>query len=1029
MKKWIFRVIPIILCILFIIPQPMHTYAAPLFNESNGGDESRYLQWTEYPKHRNEAKDEDFSVNPNDEGGDKPKGNPLSKAIIAVIWVAGDCLHNILNGLDDKNDGRDNKGLKLTIDAIVLGEMSTDADKDYFSFTLSKGNAYGIAGATFYVAVRNICFALLYIMFLWDLFRCTLATDYRVIASFKQNIYAYIIAFLLIYLMPQIVNWVIVLRMNVINYIAELLNDSGMTIGEVTNSISKLYSKEYTEDSTASIWAAVLYIAIQWLAIKWTGGYITIALTETILFAIAPIVIMVAVKDKGLLNRWCGIFFSNLFVPAVDYMLLLVVLIYKKVLGEAEIGFLQGLLMLFLLYNIPLARNAIVGLFGGGTFGGVGFAEAISSSAKSAAGAITGTVAEAMSKGGTKDTDTNSDTNTDPELAEDDDKFLNTAAEQQHKNMSNVEDLLNQSGDTKSGSAVDNLINGNNEENTATSTENESFTKENEPDTTREHTFEDNYGKNNLSDSGGRAAEFEPVFKGEPVKPENDTNAEEITGDGVEVKATASADANVEQDNAVDVSESTPEARQPLPDNFSQTRMDNLELLDRANSRVQTLSEDISSYDEAIEKAEASNRAEEENIAALDEKQENLGDNIRNYERSLKNSSDDGTRQAFEDYQQANTDYESATQREDYFANKIEQAQLQQQAILSSNGVTSEKELNDDARRQYNEAEKTKTESMKSHSTARADKLDAENRRNNALRHNSNIQTLDSMKQDKKALDANIENRKASMATAPVRVVDKNGNVETMTLAQAKSNRATKQNQLNSAKEAVKAAQSVEQNLATASGRVGGSREVYNSSADMQMALKNNENHKKTIDYRNFDKNGNSQYLTEQEKADYARQRAGMEAKTRRVESFSKIGKTTGTVVGTVAGAAVGGLVGGVTLNPNLGASVGKGISKASEKTGEYIGNRAGGGRKLSKQEKQFTSSANERKYNQDRESIAYVDDMYKAQKEEQQKSKKSEKEQKQRDRQNRAETRRARFSDSEEKNSTISENNEGDNE
>jgi len=178
-----------------------------------------------------------------------------------------------------------------------------------------------------------------------------------------SNVYIKIICvfmFVLLYIMPWIANMFTIARDAFTLGVGEVLTGrTGMGVQETA-----LTAMEMSDE--VDILLALLFLALMVAPIFYVVGYASIALQETGLFVAFPVVALLSIKDKKLLNSWCGMFFSNLAVPLIDYCFLVIPLVLKKLLPASTAGetFAYSVVTICCVWSAQPARNAILRLFG-----------------------------------------------------------------------------------------------------------------------------------------------------------------------------------------------------------------------------------------------------------------------------------------------------------------------------------------------------------------------------------------------------------------------------------------------------------------------------------------------------------------------------------------------------------------------------------------------------------------------------------------------------------------------------------------
>lgn len=255
---------------------------------------------------------------------------------------------------------------------IIMGKVTRGTN--WFVFDLTDNNIYGKAGAVVYLILRGLAFTLLFLLLLFSLVKTLWDSDRgKGLSAFKNTLYAGIIALFFMFLMPQIVDWLCEFRDVLCVAIYDGFEASSFTpkdqIGEVQGLEGQFYSIYSGNRSFAS---ALLYCAACCVPFTYLISYVKIAVIQLILFGIFPMLALVSVEDKSILQRWAGTFISNLFIPPLDTALIMLPMMilsmftqmFQNPEGEFDITFLTGLILVALMYGAIPARNAVLSMFG-----------------------------------------------------------------------------------------------------------------------------------------------------------------------------------------------------------------------------------------------------------------------------------------------------------------------------------------------------------------------------------------------------------------------------------------------------------------------------------------------------------------------------------------------------------------------------------------------------------------------------------------------------------------------------------------
>lgn len=293
---------------------------------------------------------------------------------------------NIGNGLVPE----DGASFKFGLNGIVLGNLSSNNSVSYAKFGLEPGNPYGIMGAKIYNIMRKVSLGLIYIYVLYLIVSNIIYSSAKSRTQLKEVLGNAFIMIVLMYGMPVVVNFVIGIRDSIIiDIFTDIFNEPNISFLDVENA-NVLYkaSAMNQNGAIASTSKFSLLNAIVWLAMKcapliYVFPYVAIAISETIMFIIFPVIALLSVKSKKLLTVWSGNFFAYLLVPLFDSIILMSPKIIELSLrGAGVLGsdldlepserVALSLVQLACLFAAQPARNGIIRLLDGSIGVGTG---------------------------------------------------------------------------------------------------------------------------------------------------------------------------------------------------------------------------------------------------------------------------------------------------------------------------------------------------------------------------------------------------------------------------------------------------------------------------------------------------------------------------------------------------------------------------------------------------------------------------------------------------------------------------------
>lgn len=359
---------------IFVLFSALDAHAAP--GDKYGTDSDAYDSWITDPY------DKEIVVEsvtpPAEEGGEEEKGwwGQTWEAVTdfftpdSIEEHLGVLIYRISYRLYSWFTSTDNYA-NITIDGLILGRLAEGTYSfSVAQFGLEEGNPYGVAGAKVYVILRNSMYAFFLVYACILLLSQSIQNSSKAWLSLKEGIVGIVFAFMLTYIMPQIIEVFLILRNG---WMVEL--SSGLSgAGSQVQTISTFYADNFMEDPANGLVSAVLLFALQFANFFYIGGYIAVAMQCCAMFAIFPVIAILSLKQKKMFTDWCAIFFSNLAIPLIDYLLFLIPTMINDAVGE--VNFVTGIITIMIVWQIIPARTALLRLFGNvtGTNAGRGMA-------------------------------------------------------------------------------------------------------------------------------------------------------------------------------------------------------------------------------------------------------------------------------------------------------------------------------------------------------------------------------------------------------------------------------------------------------------------------------------------------------------------------------------------------------------------------------------------------------------------------------------------------------------------------------
>lgn len=454
----------------------------------------------------------------------------------------------------------------MSVDSVILGRMSSSSTsigdvKNPFHFELAEGNIYGYTSAVAYSVLRQLVSIFMAIVFMIELAKCGLSLNGQDKARLKDYTVHFIFVFLLLYLMPNIVDLFIYVKNWALLKIATTLkNEAGAF--SITTTMYSIFQHD------PGVITGFMYLASVVLMMYLMALYIGNALGCTVLFAFFPLVGIMSVKERSLLSSWTKQIIGTLFIPLLDGVLLFVPAMFFKYtsnylgnLGWDADGIWRrmaiSIISLLLCFFIIPARNVVINALG---IGSAGFG-----------GANAGLLATAAAAKAAKDfaTERKKSKEKKEAAADEREKAHKKADEEDHK-----ADLEEQAG--KLNGTIDGSGKGSMNTNTSMSQFDGDENNKSEADKTSENPISDEAAEN--------------------IKPQNPINGEEgaesvPTGDGNPERLKVPDDKDYDNINEDTIHESTPksadvDADNIIPQNAPGARESNLNDIDQSNRDI-----------------------------------------------------------------------------------------------------------------------------------------------------------------------------------------------------------------------------------------------------------------------------------------------------------------------------------------------------------------------------------------------------------------------------------------------------------
>lgn len=303
--------------------------------------------------------------------------NAADNTFSSISWLAnifnvlfvflGWLIDGFISGGNGKVDHVD-----LSLDSVIYGRVIDTVDVNFVTWELETNNIYGITSATFYRFFANVGMSVLVIMIFWTLLRSALHTSTaRDRITLKDTLSYSLVVFLFLYIIPNVADVGCYIRDWV------LLNTYQLASGQIASgvdSLSKIYLAAWWDvgDGGGGIVYALLYLATCCAGLIFAINYIKTAVKQTILFSLFPVFAILSIKNRKLMSAWITEFFTNLFIPVIDGMLILLPMALMRLAklngwttvfgGGLELGI--SFVMVIMIFSVMPMRKQLLRILG-----------------------------------------------------------------------------------------------------------------------------------------------------------------------------------------------------------------------------------------------------------------------------------------------------------------------------------------------------------------------------------------------------------------------------------------------------------------------------------------------------------------------------------------------------------------------------------------------------------------------------------------------------------------------------------------
>lgn len=263
-----------------------------------------------------DAGDMDLTV----EMDEDEKPGVFESLFITLVKALANGINNILT-----------KG-NITLDSIIMGrvdghgvaiqsEQLGNHVVALFTFELMKGNIFGIISANVYAILRSI----VYIIILCAVFAKIVAAGWKgdgakAMTMFKSAFGEMIIVFLMLQMMPYIIDLIFYIRDVILHFLhGGLVSGMGLDMAEVSG-----ISDVFKDLADKGILNALMYLGSSVITVWFMFQYIGLALTYCIYFFCFPFVCVNSLFAKNELVEWWKSVIGYALVPVGDFVLLFI---------------------------------------------------------------------------------------------------------------------------------------------------------------------------------------------------------------------------------------------------------------------------------------------------------------------------------------------------------------------------------------------------------------------------------------------------------------------------------------------------------------------------------------------------------------------------------------------------------------------------------------------------------------------------------------------------------------------------------
>lgn len=351
------------------------------------------------------------------------------KAFAEILANIANFIRKSLRTTGDENGNT----IDATASGIIMGKLMYGTT--FFVFDLTDNNIYGKIGASVYVLLRLIVFSALFLVTIWNVTKTLFMKTGSGLANVKDALLTTVMVMLLLFVMPQIVDFVCEVRdglqvhmfrgmarltvgsednsVNRLNalinieeeyyakYAGGLLNPPEIPLAQSPGSTAAMAEGGATEEAlmgtavvenrgggNPTVANALVFLLVCLVPFVFIINYVKIAIQQLILFGLFPVFALAAPSNKKTIGEWSAVVFTNAFIPVIDLTIMMVPMLLIEAIEEylgghtTGEGLLKVIIVTTCMFSIIPIRNQLIQMFGNkfgfkgglGLFGAMGMA-------------------------------------------------------------------------------------------------------------------------------------------------------------------------------------------------------------------------------------------------------------------------------------------------------------------------------------------------------------------------------------------------------------------------------------------------------------------------------------------------------------------------------------------------------------------------------------------------------------------------------------------------------------------------------